>query len=645
MSCHCHAHEHEHEHDHCGCGCGHDHEHHHGEEKSALPRILISAALLVTAAVFTPGGILAAVCFGIPYLIIGGDVLLRAGRNIRHGHVFDENFLMALATVGAFAIGEYAEAVFVMLFYQTGELFQDYAVGQSRRAIRELLDVRPETANLLGENGDVTEVSPEDVPVGALILVKPGERVPLDGVVAEGTSTLDTAALTGESLPRDVAPGDPCLSGCVNLRSPLCVRVTKPNAESTVSRILELVEHAGSKKAVSERFITRFARYYTPCVVLAAAAMALLPPLFLGGWGEWFRRGLIFLVVSCPCALVISVPLSFFGGIGGAGRRGILVKGSNFLEALAQADTVVFDKTGTLTQGRFSVAAIRPETGWAEADLLALAAGAEQFSDHPISLSLKEACPDAPAAENAEELAGFGVTATVAGKSVAVGSRRLMAKLGLEAPAADVPGTILHVAVDGAYAGSILLSDLPKPGAKDTVAALKSLGIRRTVMLSGDTEAAARAVAESLGLDEFRAGLLPADKVDALEELLAAARGKVAYVGDGMNDAPVLTRADIGVAMGALGSDAAIEAADLVLMDDDPAKLPEAIAIARKTVRIVKQNIVFALGVKAVVLVLGAAGFASMWLAAFADVGVAFLAILNAMRCLQTNRRVPHEAN
>ncbi len=628
------------------------------KERKMLRRILLSAGFLLFIILMTPrwestvgmwglthdgpNGTLVIRQSFIPwlyfftYLYIGRDVLGKALRGIRSAQVFDENFLMAVATVGAFLTGEYAEAVFVMLFYQTGELFQNYAVGKSRNSIRALLELQPDTAGLVGEDGSVTETDPEDIPVGAVILVKPGERVPLDGTVLEGTSSLDTAALTGESLPRDIGPGDSCLSGCVNLRSPLYIRVEKPCEESTVSRILELVESAGEKKAVSERFITRFARYYTPCVVLAAALLAFLPPLFVGGWADWFHRGLLFLVVSCPCALVISVPLSFFGGIGAGSKCGILVKGSNYLEALAAADTVVFDKTGTLTAGTFSVTALRPAEGWSEEALLRLAAGAEQFSDHPIALSLRAACPAAPAAEGVEEIAGQGVTATVEGKRVAVGNARLMERLGVPLPEApEAPGTLLHIAVETACAGSILIADTVKPSAAAAIAALKERGVKRTVMLTGDSEAAARVTAEALGVDEFHAALLPTDKVSRLEDILASAAGKVAYVGDGINDAPVLARADIGIAMGALGSDAAIEAADIVLMDDDPAKIAAAMAIARKTVAIVRQNIVFALGVKGLVLLLGALGYASMWLAVFADVGVAFLAILNAMRCLR----------
>ena len=590
----------------------------------------------------------------IPYGIIGWDVLWRAVRNILNGQVFDENFLMALATVGAFATTEYAEAVFVMLFYQVGELFQDYAVGRSRQSIAALMDIRPDTAELERPDGSLETVDPEDVEVGAVIVVRPGERVPLDGEVIEGASALDTAALTGESAPRDVGAGDAVISGCVNQSGLLRVRVTKPCGESTVSKILDLVENAGEKKAASENFITRFARYYTPCVVLAALALFLLPtvalallpadtrPGFLAGtaWRDWLHRALIFLVISCPCALVISVPLSFFGGIGGSSKRGILVKGSSFLELLARTETVVFDKTGTLTEGTFAVTALHPAGDVSEEALLERAALAESWSSHPISLSLRRAWGkeiDPGRVTDVEEIAGHGVIAKVDGRHVAAGNRRLMEREGVRWEDCGLPGTIVHVAVEGAYAGHILISDLPKPQARTLVKGLKAAGVKKTVMLTGDTEAAARAVAQDLGIDEYHAQLLPADKVEQVERLLAAkSQGTaLAFVGDGINDAPVLTRADVGIAMGALGSDAAIEAADIVLMDDDPAKIVTAMGIARKTLRIVKQNIWFALGVKFAVLALGAFGAATMWAAVFADVGVAFLAILNATRCLR----------
>lgn len=631
------------------------------KQRKMLGRILASAVLLAAVrllpALPPANGIpLQWLLYLVPYLIIGWDVLYKALRNIRNGQVFDENFLMALATVGAFGTGEYAEAVFVMLFYQVGELFQDYAVGKSRQSIAALMDIRPDTANLETAEGGLREVDPEDVEVGAVIVVRPGERIPLDGVVLEGSSTLDTAALTGESVPRDAGPGDAVISGCVNQSGLLRVTVTRPCGESTVSKILDLVENAGEKKAASENFITRFARYYTPCVTLAALALFLLPtlalaflpadrlPLFLAGtaWTGWLHRALIFLVISCPCALVISVPLSFFGGIGGASRRGILVKGSNYLEALAKTETVVFDKTGTLTKGAFTVTAIHPESGFSEEQVLEYAALAEHYSSHPISLSLRSACkaePDSARVADVEEIAGHGVRASVDGRTVLAGNSRLMERERLSFHPCELPGTIVHVAVDGAYAGHIIISDLPKEDAKALVEGLKAAGVKKTVMLTGDTAAAAKAVAESLGVDEYHAELLPADKVARVEALLLekAPGAKLAFVGDGINDAPVLTRADIGIAMGALGSDAAIEAADIVLMDDRPSKIALAMRISRKTLRIVKQNIWFALGVKFAVLLLGAFGMASMWAAVFADVGVAFIAILNATRCLQVD--------
>ena len=596
------------------------------------------------------------ILYPIAYLIVGYDVLLRAIRNIAHGQVFDENFLMSLATVGAFATAEYAEAVFVMLFYQVGELFQSYAVGKSRQSIAALMDIRPDWANVEAADGSLTQVDPEDVEVGTVVVVKPGERIPLDGTVVSGRSALDTAALTGESLPRDVAPGDSVISGCVNQSGLLRVRVTRPCSESTVSKILDLVENASEKKSDSEHFITRFARYYTPCVVLAAAALFAIPsavlslspadalPAFLAGtvWSDWLHRALIFLVISCPCALVISIPLSFFGGIGGASRCGILVKGGNYLEALARTGTIVFDKTGTLTQGTFSVMDVCPEPAFTRDQLIEYAALAESYSDHPISLSLKAACSaplDPTRVRDVEETAGHGVCASVDGKAVCVGNRRLMEQKSISFQPCAQPGTIVYVSVEGTYAGCIRIADCVKEDAKEAIAALKSSGVRKTVMLTGDGEEAARAAAEELGVDEYHAGLLPADKVDRLEQLLSQEPegSKVAFVGDGINDAPVLTRADIGIAMGALGSDAAIEAADIVLMDDKPSKIATAIRISRKTLRIVKQNIWFALGVKGIVLLLGAFGYATMWAAVFADVGVAFLAILNATRALRVD--------
>ncbi len=631
------------------------------KQRKMLYRILLAAALLAAVellpALLPAGGAAFLwLLYLVPYAVIGWDVLWKAVRNILNGQVFDENFLMALATVGAFATGEYAEAVFVMLFYQTGELFQDYAVGKSRQSIAALMDIRPDTANLEAGDGSLEEVDPEDVEAGAVIVVRPGERVPLDGEVLEGASALDTAALTGESVPRDVGVGDAVISGCVNQSGLLRVKVTKPCEESTVSKILDLVENAGEKKAASENFITRFARYYTPCVTLAALALFLVPavalavvpaasqPAFLAGtaWTGWLHRALIFLVISCPCALVISVPLSFFGGIGGAGKCGILVKGSNYLELLSRAETVVFDKTGTLTQGSFTVTALHPARDFGEADLLEYAALAESWSSHPISLSLRKAWGkeiDSGRVTDVEEIAGHGITAKVDGKAVCAGNSRLMEREGARWEPCDLPGTIVHVTVEGAYAGHILISDLPKPEAKTLVEGLKAAGVKKTVMLTGDAEAAAKAVARELGIDEYHAQLLPADKVERVEGLLAAKSpgAALAFVGDGINDAPVLTRADIGIAMGALGSDAAIEAADIVLMDDDPAKIATAMRISRKTLRIVKQNIWFALGVKGAVLLLGAFGVATMWEAVFADVGVAFLAILNAMRCLRVD--------
>ena len=612
-------------------------------EKKMLLRILAAAALLILIELLPPPVAMPVwPLYLIPYLVIGWDVLYGAARNIFRGQVFDEDFLMAIATVGAFATAEYAEAVFVMLFFQTGELFEHYAVGKSRKSIAALMDIRPDTANLENGDGETEEVDPEDVAVGAVIVVKPGERIPLDGTVLTGASSLDTAALTGESAPRDVGPGDAVISGCVNQTGALRIRVDRPCSESTVSKILDLVENASEKKAVSEQFITRFARYYTPCVVIAAAALAVVPPLFVGNWTDWLHRALIFLVISCPCALVISVPLSFFGGIGGASRCGILVKGSNYLEALAQTETVVFDKTGTLTRGTFTVTDVRPQAGFDKAALLETAALAEHWSDHPISLSLKAACGkalDAGRVTEVEELAGHGVTAIVDGRAVAVGNHRLMERQGIAVEETGEIGTVVHVAVDGAYAGAILISDLLKEDAAAAIAALKRSGVKRAVMLTGDGEEAAKAVAAEVGVDEYHAGLLPADKVERVEQILAqkSGRGRVAFVGDGINDAPVLSRADIGIAMGALGSDAAIEAADIVLMDDKPSKIAAAIGISRKTLRIVRQNIVFALGVKFAVLLLGACGMANMWMAVFADVGVAFIAILNAMRCLRVD--------
>ena len=608
------------------------------KQKKMLWRVMISAILLVAAKFLPFTGIFELLVYLVPYAIIGWDVLWRAARNIAHGQVFDENFLMALATIGAFATSEYPEAVAVMLFYQIGELFQSYAVGRSRQSIAALMDIRPDYTNI-EKDGTLIQVDPDEVAVGDMIVIRPGEKIPLDGVVLAGTSTVDTAALTGESLPRDVAEGDDVISGCINQSGLLRVQVTKAFGESTVAKILDLVENSSSKKARAENFITKFARYYTPCVVIGALLLALIPPLFVGSWSEWIHRALIFLVISCPCALVISVPLSFFGGIGGASKCGILIKGGNYLESLANTEIVVFDKTGTLTKGVFNVTAVHPDKV-SEAELLELAALAESYSNHPISRSLKEAYDqeiDASRIRDAEELSGRGVRAVIDGKTVCAGNDKLMEQIGVKWHPCHHVGTTVHVSVDGVYAGHIVISDELKPDAKHAISALKALGIRKSVMLTGDADAVGKNVADELGLDEVHTQLLPAGKVDCVETLLKekTARGRLAFVGDGINDAPVLSRADIGIAMGAMGSDAAIEAADIVLMDDKPSKIATAIHIAQKTLRIVKQNIVFALGVKALVLILGAAGKASMWEAVFADVGVMVIAILNAARALK----------
>ena len=610
------------------------------KQKRMLFRVLASAVLFAVALLLPTEGWLRLFTFLIPYAVIAWDVLWRAVRNIAHGQVFDENFLMSLATVGALATGEYPEAVFVMLFYQVGELFQSYAVDQSRKSITSLMDIRPDYANI-EVDGQLRQVDPEDVAVGDTIVIKAGERIPLDGVVLEGTSNVDTAALTGESLPREAQPGDDVISGCVNLSGLLRVRVTKAFEESTVAKILDLVENSSSKKAKAENFITKFARYYTPAVVLAAVALALLPPLFTSiQWVDSIQRALNFLVVSCPCALVISVPLSFFGGIGGASKNGILVKGGNYLEVLAKTELVVFDKTGTLTRGVFNVTAIHPDH-CGEAQLLELAALAESYSDHPISRSLKEAYGkelDASRVSNVEELSGRGVRATVDGRQICAGNDKLMEDIGVSWHPCHRVGTTVHVASDGVYLGHIVISDEVKPDAKEAITALKACGVRRTVMLTGDAKAVGESVAQELGLDEVHTQLLHADKVTRVEALLGevSPKGALAFVGDGINDAPVLSRADIGIAMGGLGSDAAIEAADIVLMDDKPSKLADAIRIARRTLAIVRQNIVFALAVKFLVLALSAAGVANMWEAVFADVGVSVIAILNAMRALKT---------
>lgn len=612
-----------------------------------VARIAASGVLLVAAVLIPYEGPWRFVLFLPAYFVIGWDVLWKAARNIAHGQVFDENFLMALATVGAFCTGffgegEYPEAVFVMLFYQVGELFQGYAVGKSRKSIASLMDIRPDYANV-ERDGQLTQVDPEEVAVGDTITVKAGERVPLDGVVLEGQSMVNTSALTGESVPRQVQPGDDVISGCVNQSGLLRVRVTKPFGESTVQKILDLVENSSSKKAKAENFITKFARYYTPIVVFCALALALVPPLFVGDWVGWVQKALIFLVVSCPCALVISVPLSFFGGIGGASRQGILVKGGNYLEVLANTEIVVFDKTGTLTKGVFNVTAIHPEE-YSESGLLEMAALAESYSDHPISRSLKEAWGqelDASRVGEVEELSGRGVRAQVDGKTVCAGNDKLMEDIGVKWHPCHHVGTTVHVAVEGKYIGHIVISDEVKPDAKEAIAALKAQGVKKTVMLTGDAKAVGESVAKDLGLDEAYTQLLPGDKVDRVEALLSekSPKGKLAFVGDGINDAPVLSRADIGIAMGALGSDAAIEAADIVLMDDKPSKIAKAMEISQRTLRIVRQNIVFALAVKLLVLALTPFGIANMWEAVFADVGVMVIAILNASRALQAGKK------
>ena len=620
------------------------------KQKKMLTRIIIAAALLIILHFIPVTGILRFICYLAVYLEIGYDILKKAFKGIKNGQMFDENFLMAIATVGAFGLavyeksGDYNEAIAVMLFYQIGELFQSYAVGKSRRNISELMDIRPDYANIEKE-GKLEQVDPDEVEIGAVIVVQPGEKVPIDGVIIEGSTTLNTSALTGESLPRNAKPGDEIISGCINMTGVLKIRTTKEFGESTVSRILELVEDSSSRKSRSENFISKFARYYTPAVCYGALALALLPPivnlLFLHNpaqWGQWVYRALTFLVISCPCALVISIPLSFFAGIGGASNAGVLVKGSNYLETLAQTKYVVFDKTGTLTKGVFEVAGVHHNT-MEEAKILEYAALAESFSTHPISRSLKTAYGkeiDQNRVTDVEEISGNGVTAKVDGVSVAVGNAKLMKRIGVEAVECHQVGTVIHVAINGAYAGHILIADVPKPTSKEAIANLKKHGIKETVMLTGDIDKVAQQVAGELGVDRVYSELLPADKVTKVEELLAkkTAKEKLAFVGDGINDAPVLSRADIGIAMGALGSDAAIEAADVVLMDDDPQKIVKAIRIAKKCMRIVYENIYFAIGIKVICLILGAAGIANMWVAIFADVGVMVLAVLNAIRTL-----------
>ena len=608
------------------------------EQKTTFARIIAAAVLLGISFIPAVTGTADLIFCIAAYLTVGGDVLLEAVKNIFHGEVFDENFLMTVATIGALAIGQYPEAVAVMLFYQIGELFQDIAVEKSRASITSLMDIRPDFANI-EENGQLKQVAPDSVPAGTMIVVKPGEKVPLDGVVVEGESSLNTTALTGESLPRDVKTGDNVISGCVNMSGLLRVRTTGTFGESTVSKILELVEKSDNGKANTEKFITRFAKVYTPVVVIGAVLLAVIPSLVTGQWIVWIQRALIFLVISCPCALVISIPLGFFGGIGGASRIGVLVKGSNYLEALAGTEIVVFDKTGTLTKGNFKVSAIHPEL-ISQDELLEIAAMAESYSDHPISQSLRAAyrrAVDKSRIRDVEEITGHGIKAIVDGKTVYAGNSSLMDQIGAAWKPCHHEGTIIHVAVDGQYVGHIVIADEIKPQAKEAVAALKAAGVRRTVMLTGDRKAVAEQVAQELGLDEVHAELLPADKVNQMEKLLGekSAKGRLAFVGDGINDAPVLKRADVGIAMGALGSDAAIEAADVVLMDDNPAKIAQAIRISRHTLKIVTENIVFALGVKIIFLILGAFGAATMWEAVFADVGVSFIAILNALRAMK----------
>ena len=641
----CCEHEREHEKEH-GCCCEHEREHgcsccghEHGEEneKVQVIRLAVSAVLLAAAWLSPLAGIWRLLAFLVPYLIAGYTVLWQAAKNILHGEIFDEGFLMAIATIGALFIGEYPEAVFVMIFFQVGELFEALAVGRSRRSIEALMDIRPDYANL-EKDGETRQVSPEEVGIGEIIVVKPGEKIPLDGVVESGGSSLNTMALTGEPAPRDVAPGDSVISGCVNLTGVLRVRVEKRYAESTVAKILELVENSAENKARSESFIRKFARWYTPAVVIAAVLLAVVPSVITGQWSFWVYKALTLLVISCPCALVVSVPLAFFGGIGGASRCGILVKGGDYLEALADAKTVVFDKTGTLTRGSFFVTTIHP-TACSEEELLELAAAAERYSDHPISLSIREAYGkpiDEARVQELKELAGHGVSAKIDGRAVLIGNERLMQANGVAVAKCTHEGTMVHVAADGQYLGHIVIDDAVKPDSADAILALRRLGVTKTVMLTGDQKSVAERVGRELGLDEVRAELLPGDKVGCVEELLAQkANGTLLFVGDGMNDAPVLSRADVGVAMGALGSDAAIEAADVVLMDDQPSKLALAIRIGRRTRSIARQNIVFALAVKLAFMVLTVLGVTNMGPAVFADVGVMVLAVLNSTRAMR----------
>ncbi|MCM1273310.1 MAG: cadmium-translocating P-type ATPase [Clostridium sp.] len=614
------------------------------KQKKVLIRIIISALLMLIFSLLPLKGFVEPLLFMIPYFVIGYDILKKAFKGIINRQVFDENFLMAVATIGAMVLGEYKEGVAVMLFYQIGELFQSYAVGKSRRSISDLMDIRPDYANI-EQDGEIVQVDPDEVEIGSIIIVKPGEKVPIDGIIQEGNTSLNTSALTGESVPRDAMSGDEVISGCINMTGVIKVKTTKEFGESTVSKILDLVENSSSKKSRSENFISRFAKYYTPAVCYSALALAILPPLvrmmFMSvpsQWGVWIYRALTFLVISCPCALVISIPLSFFAGIGGAGRQGVLVKGSNYLETLSKVKYVIFDKTGTMTQGIFEVAGIH-HSDMEEEKLVEYAALAESFSSHPISKSLMRAYGktiDKSRVTDIEEISGHGVTAKIDGKAVAVGNHKLMKKLGIEYKECHHVGTVVHVAIDGEYSGHILIADMVKPHAKEAIARLYDAGIKKTVMLTGDAGAVARSVAKDLNISEVYSELLPSDKVSKVEELLEKKDKKeqLAFVGDGINDAPVLSRADIGIAMGALGSDAAIEAADIVLMDDDPLKISVAIGIARKCLRIVYENIYFAIGIKLICLVLGALGIANMWLAIFADVGVMVIAVVNAIRAL-----------